>query len=136
MITENQAKALAVILHEIRPRWSTPAMLKLLEKNAQHPAPFADITVAAVNAARDHKVETPGAIFIDQRFWPAETKSLMPKPPPCEQHIGQDAHNCRSCHGDVKAGIRPPDMIGRHYEPPNIYEQLIASPEAPANAGA
>lgn len=135
MITENQAKALANLLHEIRPRWSTPAMLKLLEKNAQHPAPFADITVAAVNAARDHKVETPGAIFIDQRFWPAETKQLMPKPPPCPDHVGEPSHACRCCKADFLAGIRPRDMIGKHYEPPTEHEP-ITEPEAPANAGA
>lgn len=135
MITENQAKALAVILHEIRPRWSTPAMLKLLEKNAHHPAPFADITVAAVNAARDPKVETPGAIFIDQRFWPAETKQLMPKPPPCPDHVGEPSHACRCCKADFLAGIRPEAMIGKHYDPPTAHEP-ITEPEAPANAGA
>lgn len=117
MITENQAKTLANLLHEIRPRWSTPAMLKLLEKNAQHPAPFADITVAAVNAARDHKVETPGAIFIDQRFWPDTIKAVLPKPPPCPDHVGKDAHSCVSCWADVKAGDRPQAMIGKHWDP-------------------
>ena len=85
-------------------------MLKLLEKNAQHPAPFTDITVAAVNAARDHKVETPGAIFIDQRFWPDTIKAQLPKPPPCPDHTGQYAHNCICCAADRKA------------EPPPTYE--------------
>lgn len=117
MITESQAKALAVMLHEIRPRWSTPAMLKVFERNHTHPAAFADIAAAAVNAARDTKVETPGCIFVDQRFWPPEIKAQLPKPPACEDHIGQDAHTCRSCHADVKAGIRPPDRIGKHHEP-------------------
>ncbi|AXH44439.1 hypothetical protein PP353_gp63 [Arthrobacter phage Kumotta] len=117
MITENQAKALASLLHEIRPKWSIPAMLKLLEKNHTHPAPFHDITVAAVTAARDPKVETPGAIFIDQRFWPAETKTYLPKPPPCADHIGESATNCRSCWADVKTGLRPVEAIGKHHQP-------------------
>lgn len=105
-------------------------MIKILDKNQNHAAPFADVTVAAVNAARDPKIDTPGAFLVDQRFWPERSKQLMPKPPPCEQHIGQEAHNCRSCQGDIKAGLRPPDMIGRHYEPPT------EDPKAPANAGA
>jgi hypothetical protein len=130
LITESQAKALANLLHQLRPKWSVPAMLKLLANHQNHPAPFQDITAAAVSAARDPKIETPGAFLIDQRFWPAETRQLMPKPPPCQQHIGQDAHNCRSCQGDIKAGLRPPDMIGKHYEPPTEDH------EAPANAGA
>lgn len=117
MITEPQAKALASILHELRPKWSVPAMLKLLEKNAHHPAPFQDITAAAVSAARDPKVETPGAIFIDQRFWPAETKTYIPKPPPCPDHIGESSSNCRGCWADVRCGQRPAEMIGKHWEP-------------------
>lgn len=117
MITESQARALAVILHEIRPRWSSPAMFKLFAKNHAHPAPFADIALAAMTAARDPKVDTPGGFLADQRFWPAEAKHHIPKPPPCPDHIGQDAITCRSCWADVKAGLRPPGMIGRHYEP-------------------
>jgi hypothetical protein len=117
LITESQAKALAVMLHEIRPRWSTPAMVKVFERNHTHPAPFADIAVAAVNAARDSKVETPGCIFTDPRFWPAEAKAWAPKPAPCEDHIGKESHNCSSCWADVKAGIRPADRIGKHHEP-------------------
>ncbi len=116
MITESQAKALAVILHEIRPRWSAPAMVKVFERNHAHPAAFADIAAAAVAAARDPKVDTPGCIFIDRRFWPPEIKAQLPKPPPCEDHIGQDAHTCRSCWADVKAGIRPQTHIGKHHE--------------------
>lgn len=103
MITESQAKTLAGLLHEIRPRWSAPAMLKMLEKNHAHPAPFADIAVAAINAARDARVETPGLIFTDQRFWPAESKGHLPRPKPCPLHIGEREHNCRCCAADRKA---------------------------------
>ncbi|UXM92544.1 hypothetical protein [Paenarthrobacter sp. JL.01a] len=136
MITENQAKALASLLHEIRPRWSAPAMLKLLEKNHTHPAPFADIAAAAVSAARDPLIDTPGAFLHDQRFWPQETRKHLPRPAPCQDHIGEPAHQCRCCNADYKAGIRPMDMIGRHYDPPNIYEPHIEDNKAPANAGA
>lgn len=100
MITESQAKALAVMLHEIRPRWSTPAMLKVFERNHTHPAPFADIATAAVNAARDPIVETPGCIFTDQRFWPENAKSHLPKPENCEMHISYYKHNCGGCRAD------------------------------------
>ena len=130
MITESQAKALANLLHQLRPKWSVPAMLKLLANHQNHPAPFQDITAAAVSAARDPKVETPGAFLIDQRFWPAETRQLMPKPPPCPDHVGEPSHACRCCKADFLAGIRPEDMIGRHYDPPTEDH------EAPANAGA
>jgi len=110
LITESQAKALANLLHQLRPKWSVPAMLKLLANHQNHPAPFPDITAAAVSAARDPKIETPGAFLIDQRFWPAEAKAQVPKPPPCALHVGQYAHNCICCAADRKA------------EPPPTYE--------------
>lgn len=117
MITESQAKALATLLHEIRPRWSAPAMMKVFERNHTNPAPFPDIAAAAVYAARDPKVETPGCIFTDQRFWPATAKAWASKPDPCADHIGEAAHNCRCCNADVKAGLRPAEKIGKHHEP-------------------
>jgi hypothetical protein len=123
MLTESQAKALASMLHELRPKWSAPSMMKVLERNSRHPASFADTCLAAINAARDPKVETPGCIFTDPRFWPETAKKHLPKSAPCEDHIGQDAHNCRSCWADVKAGIRPADHIGRHHAPESETEQ-------------
>lgn len=123
MLTQTQAKALANMLHELRPKWSIPSMMKVLERNAQHPASFQDLALAAVNAARDPKVDTPGCIFTDHRFWPEAAKPKLPKPPPCPDHIGQESTNCRSCWADFKAGDRPQTHIGIHYE-------------APANAGA
>ena len=129
MITHSQATALANMLHELRPKWSIPSMMKVLERNAQHPGTFRDLALAAVNAARDPKVDTPGGIFTDHRFWPEAVRASLPKPPPCEDHIGKDAHNCASCWADVKAGIRPRDLIGRHYEPES--EDDIDPPASP-----
>lgn len=135
MITEMQAKILAALLNEIRPRWAVPSMLKILEKHAQHPAKFADIAAAAIMAARDTSVATPGLFFTDTRFWPEEIKHKLPKPPECQDHVGQDAHNCSSCWADVKCLGRPADMVGKHWQPPtDIFDQPL--PEAPADAGA
>jgi len=122
MMTESQAKALATMLHEIRPRWSAPSMMKVLERNAKHPASFSDTALAAITAARDPAVETPGCIFTDPRFWPEAAKGHLPKPTPCPDHIGEAAHNCRCCKADVKAGIRPAEMIGKHHEPESDNE--------------
>lgn len=116
------------MLHEIRPRWSAPAMVKVFERNHSHPAPFVDIAAAAVSAARDAKVETPGCIFTDQRFWPATSKAHLPRPDPCPDHIGEAAHNCRCCQADIKTGIRPASMIGKHWEPePSLHERLATT---------
>jgi hypothetical protein len=124
LITEMQARILAALLNEIRPRWSVGSMLKILEKHHQHPAKFVDIALAAVTAARDPSVETPGMFFNDTRFWPEDIKAKLPKPPDCVDHDGQDAYTCRSCKADVLCGDRPPDMIGKHYDPPPEIEAL------------
>jgi hypothetical protein len=107
MITEPQARALAALLHELRPRWSVPAMVKLLERNHTHPAPFPDITAAAITAARDPKVETPGMFLTDQRFWPPQAKGHLPPPERCELHISYPKHNCGGCRADRLAA--PPE---------------------------
>ena len=117
LITEKQAKMIAHVLHEIRPSWGIEGTLKVLERNKDHTAPFADIMAAAVYAARDPSTQTPGRIFEVRIHWPATAKAHLPKPPPCEDHIGQDGPTCRSCHADVKAGIRPADRVGKHHEP-------------------
>jgi hypothetical protein len=130
MLTEPQAKALATVLHEIRPRWSAPAMLKVLERNAQHPATFADTCLAAITAAKDPLVDTPGCIYTDARFWPETARTHLPKPPHCEDHIGKEAHNCAGCWADIKAGQRPQTHIGKHYEAtPTRVASLIQEDE-------
>lgn len=131
MITENQARILAHALHEIRPAWGIDATLKVLERNADHPAPFADIMAAAVMAARDPETQTPGRIFQVQIHWPEEVKKRLPKPPECPDHIGQAAPTCCNCWADVKIGDRPESHIGRHWEqPPSMYDQLKQASEA------
>lgn len=117
LITEKQAKMIAHVLHEIRPAWGIESTLKVLDRNKDHTAPFGDIMAAAVSAARDPSTQTPGRIFEIRIHWPASVRAQLPKPLPCQDHVGQDGYTCRSCHADVKAGIRPPDRIGKHHEP-------------------
>ena len=117
-ITERQAVMIAHVLHEMRPEWAIDGTLKVLERNLTHPAPFGDILTAAVTAARDPETQTPGRIFQVTIHWPAKAKSKLPKPERCEDHIGQDAHTCRSCWGDIKAGLRPESKLGKHHETP------------------
>lgn len=116
LITEKQAKMMAHVLHEIRPAWGIEGTLKVFERHKEHTAPFGDILAAAVAAARDPSTQTPGRMFEVRIHWPATARAQLPKPPPCEDHIGQESHSCRSCWGDHKAGLRPQSHIGKHYE--------------------
>jgi len=130
-MTNAQASALADMLAELRPKdWRKPQLLKLFwEHRTEHP--FADLALAAVRAAANPAVKSPDVIFMPGAHWDMpEIKTPAPRPDPCPDHIGEPSHACRCCRADFLAGIRPPDMIGRHYEPPTEDH------EAPANAGA
>lgn len=117
-MTEAQAKSLADVLAEIRPgNWKQPQLLKLFwDHRAEHP--FPDLALAAVRAAANPAVKSPDVIFMPGSHWDfPKIEAPKPKPEPCPDHIGEAAHNCRCCHADVKAGLRPVDMIGKHHEP-------------------
>lgn len=114
-ITEQQARAIAYLLHEIRPDWGITSIVSLIDKHGD--VDLGPLIIAATTKAMEATCLTPAPIFHPGNHWPAKAKAKLPKPAPCEDHIGQDAHNCRSCWGDHKAGLRPQDKIGRHYTP-------------------
>lgn len=75
----------------------------------------------------DPSCKTPAPIFSRGSHWPETARKSLPKPPPCEDHDGESAHNCRCCTADTKAGIRPQTRIGKHWQPPSIADQAEAS---------
>lgn len=112
-------KILAYALHEIRPEWGIPSMRTLFEKNRTF-ADFAPLLEAAVKVARNPAKKTPTVIFMSGPHWDATAPDVnkdAPKPPPCEDHPEQQAHNCRCCWADIKIGERPTEYLGRHYTP-------------------
>lgn len=125
-ITKSQAEALAGILHQLRPEWGIPALMTLIGKNANHPAAFPQLVQAAITAATrrnpdgTHTARTPAVIFQPGRHWEQpihETGTKLPPGPACEDHPTFEAHNCRACWGDIKAGLRPADKLGKHHTP-------------------
>jgi hypothetical protein len=67
-ITETQARALANLLHQLRPEWVTTSILTLLwEHRDDHP--FPELCTAAVTVANDTSKRTPGIIFMDGQHW-------------------------------------------------------------------
>lgn len=119
-INDQQARALAYLLHEERPDWGVTSLLSLIGKH-KDAVNIGPLTIAAMSKALEVTCKTPAPIFQEGSHWPLKAKVTLPKPEPCEAHIGQDAHTCRSCHADVKAGDRPEAMIGRRWEP--SYEE-------------
>ncbi len=116
LINENQARIIAHALHEIRPSWSIDGTMKVLDRNKDHSAAFGELMSAAVTAALDPDTQTPGRIFQVSIHWPEKSKSRLPKPPDCPDHVGESGPTCRCCWADVKSGQRPQTHIGIHFD--------------------
>jgi hypothetical protein len=128
-ITDQQARAIAYLLHEIRPDWGVASLVSLIDKH--HDTDLGGLVIAATTKAMEATCQTPAPIFHPGNHWPAKAKARMPKPQPCPDHIGEAGHNCRCCQADVKAGLRPLTHIGKHWTPPqDIADQLEATTEA------
>ncbi|MCZ9884129.1 hypothetical protein [Arthrobacter sp. B2a2-09] len=121
IITNQQKRAVAYLLHEIRPDWPVASLVSLIDKHRDVPS-LGALTIAATTKAMEATCKTPAPIFHPGPHWPEAVRAQLPKPPPCEDHIGQDGYTCRSCHADIKAGIRPPDKLGKHHTPENEEE--------------
>lgn len=114
-ITDQQARAVAYLLHEIRPDWGTQSLLTLITKH--HDVDLGALLIASTTKALEATCVTPAPIFVVGSHWPVKARAKLPPTDACPDHIGQDGPTCRSCWGDHKAGLRPAHMIGYHYEP-------------------
>ena len=98
-ITEQQARALAYLLNQVRPDWPVPSLMALLEKNRDVPS-LGALTVAAVTKAMEPSCKTPAPIFQPGTHWTPDVRADQPPPPRCPQHTSYYAHNCGGCRAD------------------------------------
>lgn len=81
-ITEPQARALAELLHQLRPEWVTASILTLLwEHRDEHP--FPELCTAAVIVANDSTKRSPGIIFMTGKHW----HPTRPQTAPAQQFL-------------------------------------------------
>ncbi|MFH5879777.1 hypothetical protein [Arthrobacter sp. NA-172] len=100
-ITDQQTRAVAYLLHEIRPDWGITSLVSLIDKH--QPQDLGPLIIAATTKAMEASCLTPGPIFHPGNHWPAKAQAVMPKAKPCPDHIGESSHNCRCCAADRKA---------------------------------
>ena len=101
-ITDQQGRAIAYLLHEIRPDWGIASLMSLIDKH-RDAVELGPLIIAATTKAMEPSCLTPAPIFHPGAHWPAKAKAQLPKPEPCQWHIGEKAHNCRCCAADRKA---------------------------------
>lgn len=118
-VTRNQATILAALLHEIRPRWSTEAIVSLIGKNLATIPSYPALAEAAIRVANDSTKQTPAIIFLDGKHWerPDQPREAPPPGPKCLDHPENEAHTCHCCKADILVGDRPPTHQGRHWTP-------------------
>lgn len=121
MLTQTQAAIIANALHEIRPDWPQASLMTQLWEHRDHPATFADTLVAAVTKAQDTDLRTPAAIWNPGPHWPDTSREAVTahaeQGPRCEDHTTEPAATCRSCRGDVLAGERTEEQVGKRLNP-------------------
>ncbi|WP_461169297.1 hypothetical protein [Arthrobacter sp. Z1-15] len=118
-VTEQQARALAYMLHEIRPDWGAASLVSLIGKHHDSVPSIGALILAATTKAMEPSCKTPGPIFHPGPHWRTEdaAERFLPTPPACEDHETFAAHNCPCCWADHKVGQRPATHIGKHYTP-------------------
>lgn len=126
-----QATALVTILHTIRATrshgaadWHPKAIEKTLHENRTHPAPYGDIVVALTRYAKDSDKRVPSFMFDALADW-APAGQTTPRTP-CLDHQTRAAANCPDCWSEVKTGMRPAELVGKHHKIPDTLETAMS----------
>lgn len=90
-ITAPQAKALAALLHELRPDWDPQGLLAAIHGARTKGSNF-ELAIAAIRAAATPSVRTPAVIGMDGPHW-------HPEPAPKPHSRGPEPNtSCPRCH--------------------------------------
>lgn len=118
MMTQEQAKMTAALIHSIRPDWDERGIVAALAK-ALHRADAGLLAIAAMHAALTPTNQTPAVIAMDGPHWqkaegtaPAPKRVVAPPAsndtsPECENHPGVKSWACKPCRVITK---RPVDF--------------------------
>lgn len=119
-ITRPQADALAALIHELRPEWGIPGIVKALHDARDRGDAYA-VTVAAIHAASDLANRTPAVIAMPGAHW------VKGKAPDSDQirfercsrpgHTSFPATNCGACRADRIGTDGPSDPPTSHVDP-------------------
>ena len=118
-ITDRQGRAIAYLLHEIRPDWGVASLVSLID-NHKDATDLGPLVIAATTKAMEASCKTPAPIWVPGSHWPTNARAALPRPEPCPQHIGEQAHNCRCCAADRKA--EPPTHEAAPEEAASVVE--------------
>ena len=109
-MNDHEIDRIAAAANALRPDWPLGSIRTLLTKKLAH-RPRRDVAVALAWIACEPNTATPARVLEDGPWWRAaavEGNATSRKPPrpddECRLHVGEYAHNCRSCQADRLAG--------------------------------
>lgn len=111
------------------PDWNHTAVCNTIRANLNHPAPYGDIVIALVKYARDSPKKVPSFMFDALADWHAPG-TAAPRTP-CEDHHTRAAANCPECWSEVKTGMRPAELVGRHHLIPDTLDAAMTRKDQP-----
>lgn len=99
-INENQAEALAVLIHTLRPDWDTPGVKHALRRAIDRGDQW-ELAHAALRAAAEPGNRTPAVIGYDGKHWRPDTPTAKapPHPDPYQRTIRRDNQTEINQHG-------------------------------------
>jgi hypothetical protein len=104
-ITQDQAQALAALIHALRTGWEVPGIVKALSDARDRDDAWA-LTDAALHAARTATNRTPAVIAMDGPHWTAGKPKIGEAYPIHFErcgiwgHASYPKHNCGACRAD------------------------------------
>ena len=133
-LSRDQGEALARMLTSLRPEsWDYAGTFAAVKKLAHRPETPGQLIAAAVRAAEDPNVRTPGVIPSAGSHW--DTGATIPKPPrltpehECSSHPGQWAATCSLCAGERLAPTAWTDLEQR--DPDTATPEPVFDPSSP-----
>ena len=104
-VTDQQARAVAFLLNQLRPDWGAGSLLTLIGK---HPdIELGPLIIAATTKALEPTCATPAPVWAPGPHWPVKARAALPPPQRCPVHVSYPQHNCGGCRADKLA--QPPE---------------------------
>jgi hypothetical protein len=127
MSFEQDLADLARIIQRQRPGWAESAVRARLRVLAESGCSAGEALDAGLRAAADPGALTP--VMMTDPKYRTPVASDDGREPRCEDHPTMRARRCPACLGDVKAGMRDPEAVGRRLSVPQESGRAITPEE-------
>lgn len=98
-ISQDQARALALVINGIRPDWDAAGIYTAIGR-AKDMGDIAEVALAAIKAAQLETNRTPAVIAMQGPHWSSPSATVKLTAESCPIHDVRPAHNCHCCRSE------------------------------------